>query len=186
MERMKKMVKLMGLILALSASFLFLACGGDGGGGDGDDTPTCTDADGDGFFAQDGCGTSVDCDDSDVDNWVTCAAADSDSDGYYVGCDAYTTRNGPDCDDGNSTVYPGAPEVCDGIDHQCPGDAGYGLIYDDCTVGPMALIHSGCFDMGDAFSEGGSDELPVHNVCITSDFYFTLWGMGRSPTENFF
>jgi formylglycine-generating enzyme required for sulfatase activity len=35
-------------------------------------------------------------------------------------------------------------------------------------VGPMAQIPGGCFNMGDAFSEGDSDELPVHNVCITA------------------
>jgi formylglycine-generating enzyme required for sulfatase activity len=34
----------------------------------------------------------------------------------------------------------------------------------------MAKITAGCFNMGDAFSEAGSDERPVHNVCITSDF----------------
>ena len=35
----------------------------------------------------------------------------------------------------------------------------------------MVMIPSGCFDMGDAFDpEGDANELPVHNVCITSDF----------------
>jgi formylglycine-generating enzyme required for sulfatase activity len=38
----------------------------------------------------------------------------------------------------------------------------------------MSLIPAGCFNMGDAFSEGHSDELPVHNVCITSDFYMDV------------
>ena len=38
----------------------------------------------------------------------------------------------------------------------------------------MNLIPAGCFDMGDAFSEGSSDELPVHNVCITSSFYMDV------------
>ena len=32
----------------------------------------------------------------------------------------------------------------------------------------MAQIPDGCFDMGDAFSEGDLDELPVHNVCISA------------------
>jgi hypothetical protein len=31
-----------------------------------------------------------------------------------------------DCDDTNQDVYPGAPEVNDGMDNQCWGDAGYG------------------------------------------------------------
>jgi N-acetylneuraminic acid mutarotase len=33
-----------------------------------------------------------------------------------------------DCDDGNSLVHPGSQEVNDGIDNQCPGDAGFGTI----------------------------------------------------------
>jgi formylglycine-generating enzyme required for sulfatase activity len=38
---------------------------------------------------------------------------------------------------------------------------------------PMAPIPAGCFDMGDAFSEGGADELPVHDVCV-SGFYMDV------------
>jgi len=33
-----------------------------------------------------------------------------------------------DCDDSNSDVYPGAAEVNDGRDNQCPGESGYGLV----------------------------------------------------------
>jgi formylglycine-generating enzyme required for sulfatase activity len=32
----------------------------------------------------------------------------------------------------------------------------------------MAQIPAGCFNMGDHFGEGGYDELPVHNVCISA------------------
>ncbi len=39
----------------------------------------------------------------------------------------------------------------------------------------MALIPSGCFDMGDHFGEGQASELPVHEVCITSDFYMDIY-----------
>ncbi|MDD5774256.1 MAG: MopE-related protein [bacterium] len=45
----------------------------------------CIDNDKDGFFAQEGCGTAVDCNDND------------------------------------STIYPGAPELCDGKDNDCDG-----------------------------------------------------------------
>ncbi len=39
---------------------------------------------------------------------------------------------GDDCHDNNSTIYPGALEICDGIDNQCPGDTGYGQIDEGC------------------------------------------------------
>jgi formylglycine-generating enzyme required for sulfatase activity len=127
------------MALAIFASLVILVSincdsgGGDGGGGG----PICTDSDGDGYFAQAGCGTAVDCDDT------------------------------------NKNVYPGAPEACDGIDNQCPGDAGYGQWDEGCVPG-MALIPSGCFNMGDAFSEMYLDERPVHKVCITSSFYMDV------------
>ena len=34
----------------------------------------------------------------------------------------------------------------------------------------FALVKGGCFPMGDAFGDGGSDEKPVHEVCV-DDFY---------------
>ena len=33
-----------------------------------------------------------------------------------------------ECDDADGAVHPGAPEINDGLDNQCPGDAGYGQI----------------------------------------------------------
>ncbi len=46
---------------------------------------------------------------------------DEDNDGYVS-----DSCNGYDCDDAVPAVYPAAPELCDGIDNQCPGDVGYG------------------------------------------------------------
>ncbi len=71
----------------------------------------------------------TDCNDSDPNNWSSCATcADGDGDGYLAGCDRYVGIPGPDCNDNNASVHPGAPEINDGIDNQCPGDAGYGTI----------------------------------------------------------
>ena len=54
-----------------------------------------------------------------------------------------------------------------GLIVSCGGDG-------DDTPLDMAAIPTGCFDMGDSYSEGGSDELPVHEVCITG-FYMDVY-----------
>jgi len=99
-----------------------------------------------------------------LDQWLN--NKDEDGDGHYKP----SSSNNPhdDCNDNNANVYLGAKEICDYLDNNCNG-----FVDEQCTPG-MALIPSGCFNMGDAFSEGGSDELPVHNVCITSDFYMDV------------
>lgn len=61
-----------------------------------------------------------------VDNVRLCsdcggpAGADVDLDGSRL-CDG-------DCDDADPTKYPGSPEVNDGLDNQCPGEPGFGVI----------------------------------------------------------
>jgi hypothetical protein len=81
------------------------------------------------------CDLAVDDADPDVTGQATWYA-DMDGDGFG---DAAATRvacsqplgyvaDGTDCDDGEGDTYPGAPEVCDGMDNQCPGDPGFGEI----------------------------------------------------------
>lgn len=43
----------------------------------------------------------------------TCSSPDADLDGWTV--------EAGDCDDANASVYPGAPESCDGLDNDCDG-----------------------------------------------------------------
>src|SRR5262249_29802964 len=41
---------------------------------------------------------------------------------------ANTTCGVVDCDDSDPHTYPGALEINDGKDNQCPGDTGYGIV----------------------------------------------------------
>jgi hypothetical protein len=74
-------------------------------------------------------GPATNCDDGNVCTFDSCNAStacthvvqgfDGDGDGA---CDAL------DCAPNDPTVFPGAPEINDGKDNQCPGDPGYGVI----------------------------------------------------------
>jgi hypothetical protein len=103
------------------------------------------------------CETDADCDDNNPDTIDICLedcicshvteCVDEDGDGYSVtGGDC-----GPiDCDDNNSEVYPGAEEICDGIDNDCDG-----LVDEEDVCGQ-------CTDAdGDGYNVEGGDCGPV-------------------------
>jgi len=54
------------------------------------------------------------CDEADKSGGAGSSAVDADGDGHV---------STADCNDANNTVYPGAPEVCDGLDNDCDGVA---------------------------------------------------------------
>ena len=64
---------------------------------------------------------------------VTQLDFDADGDGY--------SPNGGDCNDSNQMIYPGAPEICDGLDN-------------DCSEATPAEVNSECYDDdGDGYCE---------------------------------
>ncbi len=58
--------------------------------------------------------------------FVACDDTDTDGDGVSQ-CDG-------DCAPDDGAIYAGAPEVCDGVDNQCPGDPGYGQVDEGVTT----------------------------------------------------
>ncbi|MEC7242705.1 MAG: putative metal-binding motif-containing protein, partial [Myxococcota bacterium] len=134
---------------------ILFACGGKPGS-DGSDTggPDLSEVDKDG----DGSTADVDCDDSDSTSYPgadeLCDGLDNDcdsevdedqfemfldSDGDGFGDDATSVMDcelrpghvetAGDCDDSNTAVYPGAQEVCDGVDNDC-----------DATTSELGLV----------------------------------------------
>ncbi|MBL8615836.1 MAG: putative metal-binding motif-containing protein [Deltaproteobacteria bacterium] len=132
--------------LSLCAALALSACAGEkptqSGGALSLDT-AADDSDGDGFFGEDDCaegdatvnpGAVELCDgidnncDGQVDEGVTSTwYADADADGFGDP-DAATEACAPpdgaasagtDCDDSDPTVFPGAAELCDGLDNDC-------------------------------------------------------------------
>jgi len=72
------------------------------------------------------------CSGSSVNNWYP----DADGDGFGSGSTGIPScvqppgyvADGNDCDDTSPDTHPGAPEINDGLDNQCPGDPAYGLV----------------------------------------------------------
>ncbi|WKZ64872.1 MAG: MopE-related protein [Flavobacteriales bacterium] len=177
-----------------------------------------TDADGDGFVAE------LDCDDANPNAYPganeLCDTIDNDCDGlvdetptlYYAdldgdgwgdenntvegGCsppNGATSQVG-DCDDSNADIYPGAPELCNGIDDDCDGavddlagtayyaDAdgdGYGDINSEqfsCTPIPGLITQGGdCDDTDEAINPGAADPCDAIDQDCSGGPVLTTW-----------
>jgi hypothetical protein len=103
-------------------------------------------------------------------NVLFCLGADSDSDGW-TDCDL-------DCDDNDATVFPGAPELCDGSDNQCADDPGHGATDEGCdddldgycddamtTLGTPPVCPNGGGDCNDDPGGGAAVNPSATEVC---------------------
>jgi len=128
-------------------------CEGSDIRGDDDEDGICNDRD-----VCEGDDTSGDADEDDVcDDLDLCegddASGDGDADGFcLLGVEGDTL----DCQDDNPDVYPGAPELCDGLDNACTGDTamidvdciepeGNGLLGLNCSCGVTPASAPGAF-----------------------------------------
>jgi hypothetical protein len=87
--------------------------------------------------------------DFDLNVGVVRCYVDLDADGIGAGvpqttfgpCAGGASSVGGDCDDTRANVYPGALELCDGLDNDCDGSVDEGFISTYCTAGTTV---SGC------------------------------------------
>jgi len=111
------------------------------------------------------CVVDADCDDENVCTGAETCLSGTCLPGIPLVCDDGNICTGDTCDPALGCVYgcsaTGPTDPCC-ADPACVGSPA-------CLVpGDMAQMPAGCFMMGDPFNEGGSNELPVHNVCISA------------------
>ncbi|MEE2829800.1 MAG: MopE-related protein [Myxococcota bacterium] len=91
---------------------------------DGDGYPWCQECDDTAPWMNPGLEEVCDAFDNDCDGVVAPSETDDDGDGWvecspWVPNGAFGIFGGEDCDDGAGGVYPGAAEICDGINQDC-------------------------------------------------------------------
>jgi hypothetical protein len=106
--------------------------------------------------------------------------ADTDGDGYgnpsdsLSGCarpEGYVLNN-TDCNDINNSIYPGAPELCDGLDNDCNG------IMDD------VISENGSWQNSNVGNANGNSNYPACNSQPEDEFSLQSTGVSSNTSDN--
>jgi photosystem II stability/assembly factor-like uncharacterized protein len=107
-------------------------CGSPDGDTDGDGVHDCLDDDDDGDGVPDDADSeplnALACRDADGDACDDCSGGSDNTGNDGTDADADGICALGDCNDSNGDTYPGAVEVNDAADNQCPGERGYGVV----------------------------------------------------------
>ena len=114
------------------------------------------------------CGVGESCNDSDAMCYLD--SVDEDGDGFdnLTPGDVNDDGNDLDCDDNDSSVYPGAYEICDGKDNDCDGLIDEGAD-DSCSGDGMCVAGQCVAPVCSSDSDCGSDGFIGSNFCSADD-----------------
>jgi len=101
----------------------------------------------------------VDCEDDGCTDAAECTPTDADGDGFFS-----VASGGDDCDDTSVAVYPGADEVCDGLDNDCNG-----ILDDDPVDGVVGYVDADADGFGDPDETRTGCTLPEGTVADATD-----------------
>jgi cysteine-rich repeat protein len=113
-----------------------------------------------------------------IDAFISKLGPPSTSDGDG---DGFSPATG-DCDDTNRDIYPGAPEICDGVDNQCPGNPGHHQV-DEGFLDTDGDSVADCVDNCDGEANLTQSDVDADGLGDVCDNCVTTWNALQSDMD---